>query len=215
MNRVISQEVYSRYVASLIKGDRNTCRDIVLILLENKIPIRFLYEGLFQRSLYEVGRLWETNKISVAIEHLATSITEHLLNLCYPYLFAGDHHGNSAVISCPADEYHQIGGKMVADIFELNGWDGYFLGCNTPLPALLSFIEEKKPQLAGFSLSVYFNYPVLERAVMEVRSCFPGLEIIVGGQAFRWGGSDIVNKIPRVTLLQTLADLERFLVPRA
>jgi hypothetical protein len=26
-----------------------------------------------------------------------------------------------------ANEYHQIGGKMVADIFELNGWRGYFV----------------------------------------------------------------------------------------
>lgn len=208
---MIPQDVYVRYTEALIKGDRNACREIVTRLLEAKTPIRELYEGLFRRSLYEIGSLWETNRISVAVEHLATSITEHLLNLCYPYLFAGDHHGNSAVISCPADEFHQIGGKMVADMFELSGWDGYFLGSNTPVQDLLSFVEEKKPQLVGFSLSVYFNYPILEKAVLEVRSCFPGLEIIVGGQAFRWGGSEIAERVSRVSYLDSLASLEEFL----
>ena len=65
-------------------------------------------------------------------EHLATAISESLLNLTYPRLFAQPRNGKSAVVTCVSNEYHQIGGKMVADIFELNGWRGHFLGANMP-----------------------------------------------------------------------------------
>jgi len=42
---------------------------------------------------------------------------------------------------------------MVADMLEMNGWDGYFIGANTPLPELIRFIESKNPDLIGLSLS--------------------------------------------------------------
>lgn len=38
-----------------------------------------MYQDLVQRSLYEVGELWERGHVSVATEHLATAITESLL----------------------------------------------------------------------------------------------------------------------------------------
>ena len=93
------------------------------------------YNNLFQKSLYRVGELWESNRISVAKEHLATAITEGLLNLVYPKLFEPEQYrkGRTILISCTANEFHQIGGKMVADVCELNGWDSHFLGANTPV----------------------------------------------------------------------------------
>ncbi len=97
------------------------------------MELKSLYMDLFQRSLYAVGELWELNKISVAREHLATAITESLLNLVYPRLFENTPTGKKVVVSCAANELHQIGGKIVADFFELNGWESHFLGANTPV----------------------------------------------------------------------------------
>ncbi|MBV5326804.1 MAG: cobalamin-dependent protein, partial [Chlorobium sp.] len=112
---------------------------------------------LFQKSMYRVGELWEINEISVAREHLATTITESMLSITYPHLFTGLQSAKKAIISCTANEYHQLGGKMVADIFELHGWDTHFLGVNTPINELLACIDEIKPDLIGLSLAVYFN----------------------------------------------------------
>jgi methanogenic corrinoid protein MtbC1 len=47
--------------------------------------------------------------------------------------------------------------KLVADIFELNDWRGYFLGANTPRPGLLDLVREKHPDVVTLSLTVYFN----------------------------------------------------------
>jgi len=205
---LIENELYQTYLNSLLKGDRRACLNIVTTLLENKIDIRELYTELFQKSMYQVGELWEINEISVAREHLATAITENMLSITYPYLFTGLQSTKKAIISCTANEYHQLGGKMVADIFELHGWDTHFLGVNTPVNELLTCIDETKPDLIGLSLAVYFNIAALEATLEAVHAHFNDLDILVGGHAFRWGGTEVLKKYPGIHYLESLAQLE-------
>jgi len=181
---MISKTLYDHYFSSLIAGDRGACSKIVQDLLDQGIDIKDLYRHLFQATLYQVGALWEVNQLSVAKEHLATAITESLLNLVYPFLFKKRLTSKKAIISCTANEHHQIGGKMVADILEMNGWDSYFLGANTPIDEMLTFIHEIKPDLVGLSLSIGFNAPQLIQSVKSIRENFPQLDIILGGQGF-------------------------------
>jgi methanogenic corrinoid protein MtbC1 len=207
----ILEPVYASYLQGLLAGDRRLCREAVVRLLDAGTGVRELYESLFRRSMYEVGRLWETGRIPVATEHLATSITESLLTLVYPQIFAAEHADKSAVISCVANEYHQIGGRMVSDMFELNGWNGYFLGANTPADELTRMVGEKKPDLVGLSLSVYFHLPKLLEGIEAVQRVSPDIPILVGGQAFNWGEASEVRQIPGVRVITTLAVLETVL----
>ena len=205
---MIRNELYQTYLNSLLKSGRGACLDIVTTLLEDKIEIRELYTELFQKSMYRVGELWEINEISVAREHLATTITENMLSITYPYLFTGLQSAKKAIISCTANEYHQLGGKMVADIFELHGWDAHFLGVNTPVNELLTCIDEIKPDLVGLSLAVYFNIAALEATLEAIHVHFNNLDILVGGHAFIWGGTGVLKKFPGTNYLASLAQLE-------
>jgi MerR family transcriptional regulator, light-induced transcriptional regulator len=209
---VIDEKLYRAYFNALLAGRRAECRDSVQTLLDGKIAVKMLYSDLFQRSLYEIGDLWENNRITVANEHLATAITESLLNLVYPSVFATDRIGKKAVISCSANEFHQVGGKMVADLFELNGWDGHFLGANTPPEDLAQFIQDVQPDIVGLSLSILSNMDHLKRAIEILKSNFPDMNLIVGGQAFRWGGADIIKPFKNTHLVTSIDDLERLIL---
>lgn len=200
--------VYDRYLESLLGGRKSECVQIVSRLLDEDIPVRSLYLDLLQAALYQVGALWEQNKISVAKEHLATSLTEFLLTLTYPRLFRVPRCQKTAVIACVASEHHQLGARMVADIFELHGWNSYFLGANTPVADLLAMVKEKQPDLLALSLALYFNLPALLETIPTVRAAFPQLPILVGGQAFRWGGVDAVTQFPHVAYIASVAELE-------
>lgn len=204
---VISETVYGGYLAFLLSGKKAECVTIVQGLIDHKILVKDLYLELFQRSMYQVGKLWEENKISVATEHMATAITEGLLQLVYPMLFSADHVGKSAIIACVPQEYHQLGAKMVADIFELNGWDGYFVGANTPTEDLLGNIHEKKPDLVALSMSLYVSLKGMDEMLQGLTSTFPKLDIIVGGQGFLWGGVEVVNSYPNVRYVKSLDSL--------
>lgn len=207
----MTEEFYLAYLDALLIGDHRTCRSAVRELLDQNISMHELYVHLFQRSLYAVGELWERNEISVATEHLATAVTERVMAEAYPKLFSQSYSGHAALVACPADEFHQIGAQMVADVFELNGWHGYFLGASTPMRDLLALIADKQPELLAFSISVSFNFSVLERAIRDIRLEHATLPILVGGQAFRWGGKEILDSFDHVQYLASLYDLEKML----
>ena len=208
---MIEERLYQNFLKALLAGKRQPCRDMVQALLDAHIELKTLFIDLFQRSMYEVGELWENNQITVANEHLATSITESLLNLAYPALFAVDRCGKKAVISCSANEYHQVGGKMVADIFELNGWDGHFLGANLPHEELARFIQDVEPDVVGLSLSIIGNLDHLTRGIEIVRTNFPNLDLLIGGQAFRWGGIDAIERYPGTEYIPSLDALDKLI----
>jgi methanogenic corrinoid protein MtbC1 len=209
---MITQQLYEVYLDHLLSGDRSACAGIVQELLDQNTDIKELYLQLFQRSLYQVGELWERDRISVAREHLATAITEGLMSLFYPRLFTAGRSDKRAVISCAANEYHQVGGKMVADIFEMNGWEGYFLGANTPVDQLVRFVDDTQPELVGLSLSVQANFPALKAGMDAIRAEFPKVDIVFGGQAFQQNGGQTIGDLPGASYIASLSELESEIV---
>jgi len=208
---LITESTYEQYLAALLQGDRPGCIRIVRDRSSAGAEVKDLYLNLFQRSLYQVGDLWEQHRISVAVEHLATAITERVMTIVQPQLFSGAARERSIIVACVADEYHQLGGRMVADLAELHGWRGFFLGANTPIEGLLQMIDQQKPDLLGLSLSVYFNLPGMVKTLEAVFGSFPGLAVMVGGQALRprWGDTSWLRGYSNVRPVVTLEELER------
>ena len=62
---MIDETVYQDYFNSLLAGRRAGCMEIVGPLIQNDFAADTLYTDLFQRSLYQIGELWEQNRISV------------------------------------------------------------------------------------------------------------------------------------------------------
>ena len=206
--------LYQDYKKALLEGKKAYCKDIIQQLIAEKADIKYIYLEFFQRSLYEVGELWESNQISVAREHLATSITTQLMTLMYPLIFSSPKNGKNAIITCIDSEHHQIGARMVADIFEISGWDTYYLGANTPVNELLRFLEKNLPDMLAVSLAIYSNYPHLLELLKQVHAQHPDLKIIAGGQAFRWAKKDLLEGFPQVEYIPTLEKLQGLLTSK-
>jgi MerR family transcriptional regulator, light-induced transcriptional regulator len=195
----------------LLSGDHRTSSEIVTEMLNKSVPVKELYEGLLKPALYKIGELWEQNKISVATEHLASAIVESLLNEIYLRQNSSQKSEKTAIVTCLENEHHQIGARMVSDIFELNGWKVFFLGANTPKNDLLNYIRMVKPQIVAISLSIYFHLPTLELALYKIRSEFSQLPVLIGGQAFLRGGHEILSEFDYVTYLPDLNAIENFI----
>ena len=103
------------------------------------------------------------------------------------------------------------GAKMVADIFESKGWDSLFVGASTPAGELIRLMKTQTPNLLGLSLSIYFNMGELKNTLRLVRSEFPRLPVLLGGQAFSRGGAEILNTHSKVYLVQNMPHLEEFI----
>ncbi len=69
-------------------------------------------------------------------------------------------------------------------------------------------IHKKKPDLIVVSVSVYFNIPNLLSALTELRTSFPTIPILAGGQAFRWGGVQLLSRFENIRYISDIIELE-------
>lgn len=195
----------------LLDGDRAACSEIVHEYLKKNPSITDLYEEVLKVALHEVGSLWERNQISVATEHLSTAIIEGIMNELFEQIISGKKFNKKAVVACVENEMHQVGIKMVADVFEMNGWETYFLGAGIPTSELLKFIKQVNPNLIAISLSVYFNYSSLIKMLSAIRESFPQIEIIIGGQALKHLSGNEKRSLGDAVILPDLYFLERYI----
>lgn len=145
-----------------------------------------LYLGLIQPVMYEIGRLWEQDKISTAEEHLATSMVGRILAGLYARLPIPPSGRGKAVVTCAPNEYHELGGRMLADMLEAAGWDVLFLGANTPAEELLHLIRKSNPRFLAISLTMPFSIDKVAAIIASLRSTpdLKHIKVLVGGSAF-------------------------------
>ncbi|MGM0531986.1 MAG: cobalamin B12-binding domain-containing protein [Bacteroidota bacterium] len=204
---------HKSFLGALLAGNRKEASRIVHDeVFQNGTGVQELYETIIKNALYDIGEMWERGEISVATEHLASAIVEAILNELYQKIITSDISNDyTVVVSCVENEHHQVGSKMVADVFEMNGWNTYFLGANTPRSELKRFIGNMQPQWLALSVSIYFHIPDLEEMIEEIRQSFPGLKILAGGQAFLHGGTEVLEKYENVKYLPDLTSLDSYL----
>jgi methanogenic corrinoid protein MtbC1 len=133
------------YLDSLMEGDRGRALGLVKDASASGIGLKGIYLHVFQPCQQELGRLWHTGRISVAQEHFCTAATQLIMSQLYPLVFDSDKKGLRCVAACVSGELHELGIRMVSDFLEMEGWDTYYLGANSPASGILSAIEEKGP----------------------------------------------------------------------
>ncbi|MDZ7315677.1 MAG: cobalamin-dependent protein [candidate division KSB1 bacterium] len=173
------------YLDALLAGDRLTAGRIVMDLLQSGTPIKQIYLGIFQPVQREIGRLWQNNRISVAQEHFCTAATQTIMSQLYPYLFTGEKKSKKLVACCIGGELHEIGARIVADFMEMEGWDTYFLGANTPAESILKALGDQRADLLAVSATMTFHVSRVADLIRQLReSRLADVPVLVGGYPF-------------------------------
>ncbi len=175
------------FLAAQLAGDRQAA---LRVLVENGLQRGFtipeLHLKVIQPAQYEIGRLWQENRISVAREHLATAIAQLGLAHLYRHRPRDESNGRKVLVSWGEGELHEVGARMASDFLEMAGFDVYFLGANVPTDHLVTMVCEEKPDLVVLSVAITYHLPALKQAVARLRAEHPRLPIAVGGGALAW-----------------------------
>ncbi|GIP38077.1 hypothetical protein J31TS4_13570 [Paenibacillus sp. J31TS4] len=174
------------YHNALLEGDRRTASVTVMRLVENGRPIRDIYRYIFQASQYEVGRLWQTNKINVAQEHYCSAATQLIMSQLFPYIFSGVRSGYRLVATCIGEELHEIGLRMLADYFEMDGWDTYYLGANVPTRSIVAEVKKREANVLAISATMTYHVHQVKELIASIRETdeLGSLTVLVGGLPF-------------------------------
>jgi methanogenic corrinoid protein MtbC1 len=175
------------YLTALLRADRRTAVGIITSAAGEGVSIRDLYLDVFQPVQREIGRLWQNNEISVAEEHYCTASTQAVMAQFYPQILSAPRVGRKVVVACVGNELHEIGTRMVADFFEMAGWDGLYLGANTPANALIELVCRERPQLVALGITMTYHLGTAAKLVEHLRGDprSGGVRIIVGGYVFQ------------------------------
>lgn len=96
------------YLQSILIGTRAGSVQIVEEALKAAADVFDIHVQVFQESLYEVGRLWETGKISVSVEYNGDHAVRYGANILGSY-------AGAAIKSAPSSHCHRCRGRVASD----------------------------------------------------------------------------------------------------
>ncbi len=175
-----------RYLGAALGGDRHEASRTILDAVERGVPVRDIYLHVFEPVQLELGRLWQTGKITVAQEHFVTGVTQLVMARLYPYIFGSGTNGRTLVAACVGHELHEMGLRMVADFFEMEEWGTHFIGANTPVASIVDAVAGRHADVLGLSATMAYHVPEVANVIDALRADerTRDVPVIVGGYPF-------------------------------
>ena len=173
-----------QYMDSLFQRNGRKTVQLIQEFSKKGIPLNDIYVDILAESMRRVGDLWHTARITVDTEHYCTSVTQMAMAQMYPLLFAHERKNKTLLCACPGTELHEMGARMVADLFENDGWDSIYLGAAVPEDAMLEAVATNQPDLIALSVTMPQHLIACRSLVDAIRKQYPDVKIAVGGKAF-------------------------------
>lgn len=174
------------YLQCLLDNKRKEAFDMIEKELDAGASIRDVYRYIFQPVQYEIGRLWQQGQISVGQEHFCTAATQSLISRLYFRWLTQPNQGKRLVASCVGSEQHEIGLRMLTDVFEMEGWDTYYLGANVPNESIVEAIKHHKCDVVAISVTMTYHIHLAKKLIEHIRSDSEtaDVKVMVGGYPF-------------------------------
>lgn len=169
---------------SALCGRRREAEALVIAEMDRGRSIKELFEGLLQPFLVEIGRMWHRNEITIAEEHAATAVAESAMAVMRSRIPIIEGSSNRVVATSIAGELHALGVRMVADLFELDGWNVLYLGSNMPQEDIVHALRAHEAQLLAASVTSMLNLRALGDLIDMIRAQpdLTHVRVLVGGR---------------------------------
>jgi methanogenic corrinoid protein MtbC1 len=177
----------SQYLERLIALDSDGAVQLIESKATDAASVLDLYVNVLQPAQREIGRLWQVNSISVALEHYATATAQRILHVLSRKVTTHTSGDARFLALCPAGEYHCVGLEMVSNLCRLKGWQSYFIGANTPTASALALAVQLRPHVIGISLTTLLALEPARILIAKVKEALPDSVVVVGGYAASLG----------------------------
>lgn len=181
---------YEAVAGALAAHDKPTAvRTAVEAVTSGAMTIPALYRDVLTPLLVNAGSAWQQGSVAIWEEHLASATVRTIVEILYPGVLKVKAEaapaGTSVLLACPPEEGHDLGLRMVCDRFDMAGWTTYFLGPDTPVDEIAGAAKRLGVDAVVMSSSTHFNRLAVRHAVDALKEALPGVDIWVGGPAFR------------------------------
>ena len=173
------------FETAILAGDQREALAVMNSCIDSGHDLVDFELHVVQAAMYRIGEKWQANQVTVAQEHIATAIVESVMTaalLRSPPLAPID---KRVLLACVAGNHHTVGLRMVADSFQLNGWEVQYLGADVPTPSLIRQIGVWSPDLVGLSLAFPQQLRIGKDVIARLRARYGPARppVMIGGLA--------------------------------
>jgi methanogenic corrinoid protein MtbC1 len=174
------------FLSSLLSGDRVESRRFVqdkLTGLSDPMPV---YRDLLWPAMERIDRLFRTDRINAATEHMAVRILRSIADQVQLSLKRLELNGKRILITCADTEPEELGAQMCADLFESRGWEVYFTGGGVPNDEILTLVGQLRPDLLLIFGTQPSGVPGIRRLIDLLQEVGPNptMNIMVSGGVY-------------------------------
>ena len=164
----------------LSKGDFQESLNLYIVYQTNMGTTDF-FDCILTPVMYQVGDLWEKNKISVSTEHICSNIAHSIVNVIMEKNSVPQ--TKQKILVCtPNGEQHNLGCKILESYLLCKGYKVTNLSPSAPSESILQSIKTIKPDAVLVSITLQDNIKVAQRLVKKIREHYNS-PIFIGGQA--------------------------------
>jgi MerR family transcriptional regulator, light-induced transcriptional regulator len=173
------------FEAALLAGHQREALAVVDRCIDSGRGLVDVELHVIQPSLYDIGKAWQANRVTVAKEHMATAIALSVMTVGLLRSPAPATIGKRVLLACVEGNDHAVGLRMVADAFQLAGWDVQYLGANMPGAAIIRQAADWRADLVGLSVSFAQQLRIVKQVIAQLRGRVGDARpaVIIGGLA--------------------------------
>ncbi|MEM9596125.1 MAG: cobalamin-dependent protein [Acidobacteriota bacterium] len=173
------------YLRTVLEGNGRSAVDMVIGAVDAGLGVQKAYLDVLIPVQREVGRLWHSDQLSIAEEHLVTNTTKRLMSVLTHRAAPPEDNGKKVVSAGVAGNIHSLAVWVVADFFEMAGWRSIGLGADVPSRDIAAAVEFFGADLAVLSATLSVHIKRVGETIELIRGIQGrDVKILVGGMAF-------------------------------
>ena len=172
------QELFKK----LTSGNIEECIKIYKSYVEI-FNIADFFDKILRPVMAKIGKDWETGKLTIATEHVASNIAQTLVKIIMDQS-SGTGNKKKVMICVPVGEEHHIGCDVLETYLTIKGFKVFNMGTSIPTESIMEFINMKKPDIVLISITIQDNVLAGQRLAKKIRGQSK-IPILVGGHAMQ------------------------------
>jgi methanogenic corrinoid protein MtbC1 len=180
-------DLAKRYLLAVFEGRRLDAIAIAEGAVASGLGVQDLYAKVLGPAQIEIGRMWQRGEVHVAEEHLSSRITEQVMSIMNARMPREPRNGKRVLITSANGDLHDIGLRMVADHFEMKGWDAVFLGASMPAEDAAAAVRDFEVDLVAVAAKLVLHVRTTAELIAAVRAASTNrrVPVLVGGYPFQ------------------------------
>lgn len=182
----MSDPLLMRYMQPLLGGRRAECFELMTDAGHSGRRADDLVMHVVWPAMAQIDRLFRDDAINHAVHNMACRINRTVANQLQARLPRSARNGKRVLVTCADCPNEETGAQMIADLFQADGWEVFFMGSGVPQDEIVAIVGQLRPNV----LMIFGTEPVAVPAtrqlvewIREVNAC-PTMNIIVSGGVY-------------------------------